>query len=313
MMEKLIAALMLLSYYGLPVYIFVFLIRGLRDPGNTLSLFKRLLIFLTLVAAPTMLLMLATLAVSVETEWKGDTGPFGWFYMINAEWAGMVTLIVWSIACISLTAGLLNDKWMYESRINLIMIITLAAICLWRTGTAAIMGIGSPAGPSIQSFALASCPFVPLVNFVLLAVYIHSRKRITGRTQTVARFSIAWAGALVATICAKIILARQAYDALPDVKPEDCFIVTAAARGNSRFVRSTPNPATGRMENPQLARMRALEHYLIAEHPAAHRLLRKVYNRIGPAVARRIRRPLVADMTYVILKPLELLAVVICR
>jgi len=45
--------------------------------------------------------------------------------------------------------------------------------------------------------------------------------------------------------------------------------------------------------------------------PNAHRLLRKVYNRVGPAVARRIQRPILADLMYVMLKPIELLAVVI--
>ena len=306
--------LTLLSYYGPAVYLFVFLIRGLRDSSKTLSKIQRDMIFWSLVLAPTLLLLLVNEVNLSETHWKGDTGPFGWFYMINAGSAGHIILIVWIIACASLTAGLLlPEKWMYKSRINLIMVLTLGAICLWRAGTAAFVGIGGPPGPSIPAFILASCPLVPGVNLVLLAVYIYTRRKLTGPIQPVAAFSLAWLSALAATVYAKIIMAQEIYAALPDVQPEDCFIVTAAARGNSRFVGSAPNPATGRMENAQLARMRTLEHYLIAEHPAAHRLLRKVYNRLGPAVARRIRRPLVADLAYVILKPLELLAVVICE
>jgi len=311
--SALVPPLMLLSYYGPPVYIFAILVRDLRDPSKTLSGVQKGLILWSLVLAPTALLLLANMAPSITTDWKGDTGVFGWFYMINAGDAGMVTLIVWSIACASLTAGLLlSKKWMYESRINLIMVLTLAAICLWRTCTAAIMGLESPAGPSIGSFILASCPFFPFVNLALLAAYICTRRKLAGPTRPVVIFSLAWAGALAVTIWAKIILAHQAYSALPDVMPDDCFIVTAAARGNRRFVGSKPNPTTGRMENSQLARMRIFERYLIAEFPNAHRLLRAVYNRVGPPVARRIRRPLVANLAYVLLKPLELLTVVVC-
>ena len=37
-------------------------------------------------------------------------------------------------------------------------------------------------------------------------------------------------------------------------------------------------------------------------------MFRCVYNRIGPAVARRIRHPLLADVAFVALKPFEWIA-----
>lgn len=73
-MEDLTATLILLIYYGPPIYIFVFLIRGLLDPSKTLSWNKCGLIFLSLVAVPTMLLLLAIASVSDAADWKGATG-----------------------------------------------------------------------------------------------------------------------------------------------------------------------------------------------------------------------------------------------
>ena len=301
----------LLYHFGPHVYVFVVLISALRDSGSTLSSNQRGMIIWAIAISTTLMLLVANCLDFAD--WKGDTGEFGWLYMINTGGAGMITLIVWLIACGSLCSCLLGPgEWIHKSRINLVMILTLAAICLWHACTMAIMGPDSPPGSSALGFILAIFPLVPGVNLVLLAIYIYTRRKLTGPIQPVATFTLAWIGALAATVYMKIILAHQAYNALPDVQPEGCFIVTAAAQGNQRFVGSKPNLTTGRMENAQLGQMRAFERYLITEHPAAHRLLRKVYNRVGPAIARRIRRPLVADLTYVILKPLELLAVVIC-
>ena len=301
----------LLYYFGPHIYVFAVLISGLRNSGKILSSNQRSMIIWALVVSTTLILMLSNCLGFAE--WKGDTGDFGWLYMINTGQAGFVTLIVWGVACGWLCWSLKGPgERIYKSWINLIMVLTLAAICLWRAYAIAIMGPVPELTASVQGLVLAIFPLTPGVNLILLAIYISTRKKLTGPISKVFAFSLAWLSALAATVYAKIIAARQAYDALPDTPPEGCFIVTAAARGNRRFVGSTPNPATGRMENAQLARMRAFERYLIANHPAAHRLLRKAYNRVGPAVARRIRRPLVADLAYVLIKPLELLAVVIC-
>ncbi len=299
-----------LIYFGPNILVFGALKRSLRYPGRVLSDATCALMFWAIIFTPTLLLMLASAAIG--PSWKGKTGPFGWFYMINAAEAGMVTWIVWVIACGWVSICLMVNRLMYTSRINFVMIVTLAAICLWRAGTAAVMGIEQPVGPNLSSFIFSCFPLAPGVNLMLLAIHIRTRRRFTGSVRPLAIFAPCWLGALAATIYAKIFLAQKAYNALSDVPDDKCFIVTAAARGNRRFVGSEFNPASGRMENSQLARMRAFERYLIAEFPAGHRLLRKIYNRTGPVIARRIRRPLIADAAYIILKPLELLAVVVC-
>ncbi len=305
--------ILVLSYVISQVCIFAFLINGLRNSAKTLSDTQRGLIFWAVVFAPTLLLLAGVLTLA---EWKGDTGEFGWFYMINVGYAGLITMIVWLIAGVSLDRTLRRaKKRLYESWINLVMVLTMAAICIWRACAIMIIGHDWPEEPSavvyIVAFLRVFFPLAPGVNLLLLAVYICTRRKLTGRFLPVASFSLAWLGGLAATVYAKIILAHQAYEALPDTPPE-CFIVTAAARGNRRFVGSGLNPTTGRIENAQLARMRTFERYLMTEFPNAHRRLRAVYNRLGPVVARRIRHPLAADLTYVILKPLELLAVIIC-
>jgi hypothetical protein len=304
----------LVSIYVLSqIHIFMVLISSLRDSRRILSHAHRNRIFWSLLFAPTLVLLGGMLTLA---EWKGDTGEWGWFYMINTCQAGLITVIPWLIAFASLRWTLLHARErLYESWINLVMLLTMAAICLWRACAIMIIGCDWPEDAHAFLYFLAVIwvflPLAPGVNLVLLSVHVCTRRKLSSRIPVSAAFTLAWLGGLAATVYAKIILAHEAYDALPDTAPS-CFIVTTAAQGNRRFVGSKPNPITGRMENAQLARMRFFERYLMAEFPAAHRLLRKVYNRVGPAVARRIRRPLVADIAYVILKPLELLAVVIC-
>ena len=41
--------------------------------------------------------------------------------------------------------------------------------------------------------------------------------------------------------------------------------------------------------------------------PLSHSCFRALYNRLGPMLSRRIRTPFVADMVYLLLKPVEVL------
>ncbi len=98
------------------------------------------------------------------------------------------------------------------------------------------------------------------------------------------------------------------YSKLPTTPPETCYVCTAAARGHRRLVGSepcfgatnTPHPV-----NDQLRRLKAAELMLAVGCPALHRAVRAVYNRIGPSIAAMLVHPLLADMAYLSLKPLE--------
>lgn len=87
------------------------------------------------------------------------------------------------------------------------------------------------------------------------------------------------------------------YAALPPSEG-DCFVATAASRGHSELVGERSGSLTR-----QLATFKAGELALRAMRPAWHRALRRVYDRHGPAAARRLTGPWRADLAHVLLAP----------
>ena len=98
---------------------------------------------------------------------------------------------------------------------------------------------------------------------------------------------------------------RRLFDALPPTPPT-CFIVTAATRGHPAIVGPFVELAPGRRANRQLARFWRFEAVWRRRHPASHAAVRRVYDRIAPSIAARIRFRWQADVVYLALKPLEL-------
>jgi hypothetical protein len=99
---------------------------------------------------------------------------------------------------------------------------------------------------------------------------------------------------------------RQVYDALP-AECSGCFIVTAATRGHPAIVGPFVELAPGYRVNRQLERFWRFEAAWRARHPASHAAARRVYDRVAPPIAARIRSRWCADVVYLVLKPLELL------
>jgi hypothetical protein len=88
----------------------------------------------------------------------------------------------------------------------------------------------------------------------------------------------------------------------------DCFVVTAASQGHPWLVGPLePTPRGGRLRpaNRQLRELWAFEDRLAARAPRLHRALRRIYDRVGPAVARRARGPWAADLLFVLIWPLQ--------
>ncbi len=291
---------------------FILLLVRSQFPKRMLSAAEKVVYSIALIWLPTVMLLLANVALG--SAWKGAKG-LGWFGAINEGWAGAAIMPIWLIACLFLQTCLIDHRRFFTSKTNLVMMMTLAAVCLWRASAAFLFDFGEPAvflrgvlrgdlDAMVGGVYIVSFPLAPFVNLVLLMVRAWRGERLSGRVWP---FSLAWVTGLAVTIWAKCVLAMRHYEQLPD-EPPSCFIVTAAAHGHARFVGSTPNAASGRMENQQLRRMRALEAHIKGRRPRAHRLLRRVYNVIGPAVAGRMRSRLVCDALYLALKPLELLA-----
>jgi hypothetical protein len=93
------------------------------------------------------------------------------------------------------------------------------------------------------------------------------------------------------------------------VVPENChYLCTVAARGHAFLVRPERLGVRGGVPivvNRQLAIANAFEDLLHERWPRFGRLARRVYDRVGLPVSRYLQRPLLADMTYLVMKPFE--------
>ncbi len=94
-----------------------------------------------------------------------------------------------------------------------------------------------------------------------------------------------------------------------EIIPQDChYLCTVAARGHTWLVRPE---RLGRRRgvtivvNRQLALANAFEDLLHERWPRFGRLARRIYDRVGLPVSRYLRRPWLADLTYLAMKPAE--------
>ena len=122
---------------------------------------------------------------------------------------------------------------------------------------------------------------------------------------------VAWLGTYTVAWRYDILKMYELYAALPPQPPPDCYIATAAAQGHPRVVRShTVHRVDGRsmQVNGQLQVLKFAELALLAVKPRWHTALRRIYDVVGKALARRIHNPILADIAYFLLKPFEWLA-----
>jgi hypothetical protein len=125
----------------------------------------------------------------------------------------------------------------------------------------------------------------------------------------------AWFASYTYALRFNILKMYEMYANLP-VQPPDCYIATAAGSGHPSLVCSFEvQLQSGQVFriNRQLQRLKCAELAVAALMPHLHMLLRKVYDIIGRQLARRIQTPFRADIAYLMLKPFELLSVIILK
>ena len=125
----------------------------------------------------------------------------------------------------------------------------------------------------------------------------------------------AWLAAYIAAWRYDILKMYELYAQLPTAPP-DCYIATAAARGHPRIVRSRQVKLANGIAtqvNGQLQILKCAELALMAVAPHWHKHLRKVYDRVGNQLARKIQNRFLADMAYLSLKPFEWLAEMVLK
>jgi hypothetical protein len=121
---------------------------------------------------------------------------------------------------------------------------------------------------------------------------------------------LTWLSAYAFALRFNILKMFELYNALP-TEPPNCYIATAAANGHPNFVGSREvKLASGKSMrvNRQLQRLKALEIALMGVSGSGHRMMRRIYDVIGKWLAKRIQNPILADLAYLILVPIELLS-----
>ena len=163
-------------------------------------------------------------------------------------------------------------------------------------------------------------PLVLPAPFWGLAIFLSSSIRAWRSCGSKNRFRCAELGGWLAWLSAYAFAWRIAISRVPqidtlaqhgEVYGHLCYVCTAAARGHRRVVKSEPLLCPdGRVlrVNRQMRYLKCAELLFMQMAPRFHYTCRSVYDVVGPLVARTLAHPLLADLAYVSLKPLEWLA-----
>lgn len=230
-----------------------------------------------------------------------------WFFHIHDGLAGLVLVPIFAAGSSIVGWGIARREYQLRSGTHWAVLITLLSISLWFAFATAFLGM--TADRSMDLSVAAIVPAVAAINYALVALDIQRHGR--QRDSAPAKALMAWFSALAVSLISKIPLAMQIFYALPVERPNgygDCFVVGAATRGHPAIVGSRFDARLGRTVNRQWRTLRAFEDRLARRRPTSHRLLRGLYNRIGPPIAAQIRSPLAADIVFLLLKPFEWLA-----
>ena len=152
----------------------------------------------------------------------------------------------------------------------------------------------------------------PLASFAFYRA-VHTAKFIASfgepsLKRTVLGGCVAWLATAMLNWKMATDVMMDEYLKLPPQSPNNCFVCSAAAHGHPQFVGATLH--SGIPLNRQMQRLKLLEFALQVLTPRLHRNIRRIYNRIGPPVAKLCRlNRWTADAVYLVLKPLEYISI----
>lgn len=194
-----------------------------------------------------------------------------------------------------------------------LLLIGIVAVVLTETGGNVGIVFGATIGFPIAA-SLFCAPVWALLAYGFVSVRIaYDPRPSPGATEVDWLAGLAYWIAMLGAMPLSIRLSWVHYSRLPtEPPPGDCYVVTAAARGHRRFVGSWTESNQGEtvVVNHQLRRLRVFEKELASRWPRFHFRLRRIYNQIGPKMARLLCYRWLADLAYITLKPIEWCAVV---
>lgn len=226
--------------------------------------------------------------------WKGDA-PHGWTDCLHQGKFALTPLLLWSTFSLYFVEQ--NPTERLKTRalaIGLVLGCLLAGACF-------AYGVWDLQRKS------ESAPFLSLPLYVCIW---HGARSL----QAIRQDNTSWKPCLITTFCTTPlwilagIWSQRIYNALPDTPPHPCFVVGAAAHGHPKLVgRWTSVQADGQFRpiNQQLLTFWEFESLWRQRSPQSPRFFRTAYNLTGPLIAGCIFSPWIADVVYLVLKPLE--------
>lgn len=178
---------------------------------------------------------------------------------------------------------------------------------------ALLVGIGIVTQGLVILLALISAPYLMLLcmSAALCRLYRTDFDPPVERTKPIPL--VATVGGYAAAWPVAVTQAQIVYSSLPMSDPS-CYICTASAHGHRWLTRAKPvRYADGSvlMVTRQMQTLKAAEH-LIAEYaPRLHRMMRRVYDHIGPGIASRIQSCWLADVSYLLFVPVAAVAYIV--
>lgn len=234
-------------------------------------------------------------ALSPEAKSVSHYGALGCFHVGKLA---LMPLVLWATAALYAVEILeVRDQSRPWIIYGLIMGAIVSSVCT-------VFGIIIHGREEYFSLICLIVPFYTSVWYIVRAVCATRKYPIDSGKVTIAILS-----SLPFWVVSALWSCLQ-YRSLPE-QPQGCFVVTAASRGHRRFVgpfHNVTRRGRNRIANCQLATFWAFEALWRTHAPRSHAAFRRVYNVVGPVVARRITSPWMADVFYVALKPAEFLA-----
>jgi len=229
--------------------------------------------------------------------WKGAC-PHGWLDCFHLGKLALAPVVLWAtIALYAVEIGRLTPPISRDLVMGLFLGMLVAGVCF-------IYGVMTVGGQAKATRGYLVVPLYTAIWYGIRLVQAHKYSR-----PNPAWYLVYLLGSLPFWI-GGLMWSRRIFASLANNPPE-CFVVTAASRGHQNFVgpfAEAIHRGQRREANHQLITLWHFEQLWREHFPLTHFWFRRVYNRVGPIIARQITSPWMADAVYVALKPAEWLA-----
>jgi len=230
-------------------------------------------------------------------EWKGGC-LYGWIDCFAVGKFALMPLVLWACAAFYVTQ-ILNPSGSSSAWVvlGLFMGVIVSVICF-------VFGLVLYVFRDYNYMIGLFVPLYVVLWYSMLYVRAVRESGLGAKT-----YIIALLGSLPLWWLS-VILSKKHYVSLPD-NPPSCFIVTSALGGHEGLVGPfslISRDGVVRIANQQLLTFWQFEAIWQDRSPGSHRTFRRIYNRIGPIVAHRIKTTFAADVVYLLIKPFEIFA-----